>query len=546
MVSPIKLSSLVEQIPRQTELQRQVLVTPIILETFRPVIKGFQFDTYLLSGFAKGFHLGFEGDRCFRNSSNLKSCREFPEVIDDKLALELQLGRIKGPFNEPPFQNLQISPIGCVPKKAKNQYRLIQHLSYPKGTSINDSICEELSTVKYSTFDDAVTLVKLLGPNSLMAKTDIDSAFRIIPVHPDDHELLGFKWRGKFFYDTCLTMGCTSSCAIFDRFSSGLKWIAQNKLGISFILHILDDFLILGPANSEACLTNLNKFLSLCDTVGVPIKSEKTELPSTIMTFMGLELDSSTMEARLPYDKLVKVRELLERYKRCRKVELRDLQSLIGLLNFCCQVVRPGRSFLRRLIDLTKNVSYPKHKITLNKEGRRDLQAWSLFVEHFNGRHLLLDNRWQSSQSLHLYTDAAGAKGFAAIFQKSWFYGPWPANLAPLAITFKEMFPIVLAFEIWGPLMCNSCITLHSDNYAVVYILNKQSSKDPSIMSLVRRFVLCCMKHNILIKAIHIPGKENILPDLLSRFQVQEFRISAPHMDPEPTLIPHKLLALDI
>lgn len=226
-----------------------------------------------------------------------------------------------------------------------------------------------------------------------MAKTDIDSAFRIIPVHPHDYELLGFKWRGQFFYDKCLTMGCSSSCNIFDRFSSGLKWIAQTKLGISWLIHILDDFFILGPANSDACLRDLNKFLQLCDNLGVPIKAEKTELPSTILTFMGLELDSNLMEARLPQDKLVKVRGLLEQYRKCRKIELRELQSLIGFLNFCCQVVRPGRCFLRRLIDLTKHIVCPKHKITLNKEGRRDLQAWSVFVDHFNGRSLLLDNR---------------------------------------------------------------------------------------------------------------------------------------------------------
>ena len=80
-----------------------------------------------------------------------------------------------------------------------------------------------------------------------MSKTDIESAFRIIPV----------RWRGKFFYDTCLTMGC--SCNIFDRFSSGLKWIAQGNLGISWVVHILGDFLILGPANSDACLRDLIK-----------------------------------------------------------------------------------------------------------------------------------------------------------------------------------------------------------------------------------------------------------------------------------------------
>ena len=67
-------------------------------------------------------------------------------------------------------------------------------------------------------------------------------------------------------------MGLRSSAAIFTRFSSGLQWIAQSKLGISFILHILDDFLILGPAGNNTCKDHLQKSLALCDELGVPIK----------------------------------------------------------------------------------------------------------------------------------------------------------------------------------------------------------------------------------------------------------------------------------
>ena len=53
---------------------------------------------------------------------NLKSCRELPQVITEKIGVELALGRIQGPFDKPPFQNLQVSPIGCVPKKKPGEY----------------------------------------------------------------------------------------------------------------------------------------------------------------------------------------------------------------------------------------------------------------------------------------------------------------------------------------------------------------------------------------------------------------------------------------
>ena len=111
-------------------------------------------------------------------------------------------------------------------------------------------------------------------------------------------------------------------------------------------------------------------------------------------------------------------------------------------------------------------------------------------------------------------------------------------------ITFKELFPIVLAIELWGSSLHTKCMILHSDNYAVVHIINKHTSKDSDIMKLVRRLVLACMQYNILIQAKHIPGKTNILPDLLSRLQVKQFQQLAPHMDKVSTKVPENLLQL--
>ena len=42
-----------------------------------------------------------------------------------------------------------------------------------------------------------------------MSKTDVESAYRILPLNRLDHELIGFKWQSKYYYDTCLTMGDT-------------------------------------------------------------------------------------------------------------------------------------------------------------------------------------------------------------------------------------------------------------------------------------------------------------------------------------------------
>ena len=79
-----------------------------------------------------------------------------------------------------------------------------------------------------------------------------------------------------------------------------------------------------------------------------------------------IELDSVRQEARLPLEKLTKCRTLLHHFLKKRSVTLRELQSLIGLLNFCCSVVIPGHAFLRRLIDLTSGLTRPYHHIRLS------------------------------------------------------------------------------------------------------------------------------------------------------------------------------------
>lgn len=223
---------------------------------------------------------------------NLKSCNDFPDAVKIKIQQEVILGRVRGPFSECPLPDLKISPIGIVPKKVDGQFRLIHHLSHPKGSSVNDSISRECSTVQYSTFEDAVAVVLRLGKGCLMAKTDIDSAFRLIPIHPEDYNLLGLKFNGFFYHDIMLPMGASSSCSIFNAFSSGLKWIGQHKLGIPHIVHILDDFMFFGPPDSDVCNRSLHSFLDMCSSLGVPTKNEKTEEANTCMTFMGLELDS--------------------------------------------------------------------------------------------------------------------------------------------------------------------------------------------------------------------------------------------------------------
>lgn len=124
-----------------------------------------------------------------------------------------QQDRMEGPFDDLPFPNLHVLPLGVIPKKEPGKFRLIQHLSFPKGSLVNDGISKKCASVSYMSFN-RVDLVRRAGPGAWLAKLDIE-AFRLLLVHPSCSHLLGGKIEEGFYYDTCLPMGCTSSKCSF-------------------------------------------------------------------------------------------------------------------------------------------------------------------------------------------------------------------------------------------------------------------------------------------------------------------------------------------
>lgn len=229
----------------------------------------------LINGFTFGFKLPvFSGNGC-HVVDNLKSVFLHRQVVRKKLIKEIIAGRVAGPFVSPPFKNFRISPLGLVPKKEPNSYRLIHHLSFPKGNSLNDEIDDSLSSVKYASFDDAVSLIKKFGIGALLAKSDIKAAFRLLPIAPESFNSLGFCFEGYFFYDMCLPMGCSLSCQYFETFATFLQWVILHVSGSEGIIHYLDDFLFIGPPDSPICARLLQLFLAISNNFGIPIADEK-------------------------------------------------------------------------------------------------------------------------------------------------------------------------------------------------------------------------------------------------------------------------------
>ncbi len=237
-------------IPEARAIEQHAVVTPIdatCLHQYLQAHPNRQLTNYLVTAFRDGFRIGHKGPRVTHYAPNLPSAFAHPEAIDRALAKEVSIGRIAGPFSSPPFTNLQCSGLGLVPKDGAG-WRLIFYLSAPEGDSVNDFISPDEFSLRYHTIDDAMNILHGLGPNALMAKADLRSAFRLCPVSPIDWPLLGIHWRGQFFVDKCLPLGLWSSpYLIFNLLADALQWCLQHHFAVPHSFHYLNKFSLPAP-----------------------------------------------------------------------------------------------------------------------------------------------------------------------------------------------------------------------------------------------------------------------------------------------------------
>ena len=173
-------------------------------------------DRGLVARFRYGFSFHFKGKESQQNCKNSKEANLQATAVDAKIMEDLNNNKLAGPFSEPPLPNFNCSPLSVWAKSEPGKYRLLHNLSYPyDSSSVNGGIPQEYKTVKYATIQTAVHKINKLGRGCCMAKADVKSAYRIVPINPAFYHLLGFKWRGFYYYDKLLPMGLGECCSLF-------------------------------------------------------------------------------------------------------------------------------------------------------------------------------------------------------------------------------------------------------------------------------------------------------------------------------------------
>ncbi len=498
----------------------------------------------LIEGLRGGFRIGFRHGSvsCRSATSNMQSADVRPEVIRDFLASELAAGRVLGPLGPDVVDQVHVNRFGLVPKGHQpGKWRLIVDLSFPRGLSVNDGIEPEVCSLHYTSVDEACRRVIAKGRGTVLAKFDVEGAFRTVPVHPEDRWLLGMSWEGHVYVDKVLPFGLRSAPKLYNAVADALLWILENSDGLEGI-HYLDDFLLFGDPNSDQCEHALRLALDRCDALGVPVAPRKTEGPSTTLTFLGLELDTLSMTVRLPPLKLDRLRREIQRWECQKSCTKRELLSIIGQLQHACCAIRPGRSFLRRMIELSKCVKELHHRVRLNAAFRSDLKWWGCFLPIWNGT-CPMESLCRRAPQIVLTSDASGSWGCGAFTSGgSWFQLQLPESWDGVHITVKELLPIVLGVAIWGNRWVGLSVSCLCDNAAVVSIVNTGRCKMDRAMHLMRCLSFFLARWGVSLGCKHIPGVRNSAADALSRGNLPSFQRLVPDADERPTVLPDILL----
>ncbi len=164
-----------------------------------------------------------------------------------------------------------------------------------------------------------------------------------------------------------------------------------------------------GAPGTGECARSLRAFKEVCGRLGMPLDDGKEEGPAVVLTFLGMELDTQQGEVRLPRERLLGLRKKLEEWRGMKSCRKRELLFVVGHLSHACRAVRAGRSFMRRLLDLSATVRSLDRRVRLNVAARADLEWWRRFGLHWNGTAMMRSVVAAEEPQLELWTDASGS-----------------------------------------------------------------------------------------------------------------------------------------
>ncbi|KAK3244803.1 hypothetical protein CYMTET_45600 [Cymbomonas tetramitiformis] len=430
---------------------------------------------------------------------------EHAEAMTAELAKEMAAGRI---FDARDWLPRGVSALGMVERlrKGKLKYRPVWDYSRPSFVGVNDWI--ELQKDEFTTVKDAYALLR---PGMYMVKVDLEEAYRSLPVASQYWAAQCFQWRGKRYMDTRSPFGNRALPGIFMRYTRAIvAWMqAQGVPCVGY----LDDFFMVARTAAEA--------------------QEMMDLLIEFVTMLGFKTCTASIDEERVQQVTDKLREMRAEAA-TGPVRRRKLESLLGLLTFCAQVVWGLSLYTRQGFALVAATA-GRSRVTVSTGVMQDLKVVERVIRLYNGRKVVLHKEDVHEDAFA--TDASLRKGMGGHCQPDYFLVSWEdlaempqrdfypfTSKAKSHINYLELFAVWWALALWAHRLSGWTLVVRIDNQCALTQVDKFWGPVEYI-PLLRKIFYLCAQHDIRLRPKYISSKDNLLADLLSRLKLEEFHM---------------------
>ncbi|CAC5412969.1 DNASE1 [Mytilus coruscus] len=239
------------------------------------------------------------------------------------------------------------------------------------------------------------------------------------------------------------------------------------------------------------------------------------------MSFLGVWFDTEKMTLEVTPARLTEILALVNAWLLKSKVFRKEVQSLIGKLNFIASCVKPGRIFISRILNFLREFVSDDQCLELSEEFKRDIFWWSEFLLIFNGISILSLEVW--TEPYQFFSCDACLSGCGGISSSQYSHCAFLSFITEqnLHINSLELLTVIVCLKVWvrrGKKICIYC-----DNAVSVQVINHGRSRSRFLQACLREIAFVCAINECEIKAIHLNGKDYRVSDLLSRWDLSPF-----------------------
>ena len=170
-------------------------------------------------------------------------------------------------------------------------------------------------------------------------------------------------------------MGLVSSARCCQMLTDAITFIFFQD-GFQAVNYI-DDFG--GAETADKAWNAFFQLVKIIAEIGMKEAEEKATPRSHIMVFLGLEVNTLDMTIKISGEKWCEIKTVLKKWMTMKVATKKQVQQLVGLLNFAAGCVKPGRIYFSRILNFLRSIKRSKARIP--EEVKLDVQ-WCTVVRN--------------------------------------------------------------------------------------------------------------------------------------------------------------------